>query len=175
MADYLLTHGEDAFNQKYYRVFDRTGIIYDEPIDDGKLIKKVNPFMYAKKKLDIKRLKDMKLWGDNRYNKELADILGQYNPYTDMFFYNVIYRDYSLEKYLEDMVNKILFSQSDRKELIEKINARRNGKLLKSINTLNSVLSEKGFHFIINKIKAKKVINGKIKYFNNAWQIVRSI
>ena len=54
----------------------------------------------------------------------------------------------STEIYLDGLIGKSLYKE-DQKELAEKLNIRRNGKLLKSISTLNSYFEEENFNYYI--------------------------
>lgn len=67
------------------------------------------------------------------------------NKSTNAYTYRVITEEFSLEPYLEKMAREkvVMLQLKDRNELIKKINAKQNGKLLKGRNTLNEVLKEK--------------------------------
>lgn len=49
------------------------------------------------------------------------------------------------------MVGKIIYNLKDRKELIEAINARKNGKVLKKIEPLNDELKKKHVSYRIKE------------------------
>ena len=71
-----------------------------------------------------------------------------------------------LELYLESIVDKRLFEE-DRKELIEKLNIRRDGKQMKSVGVLDSVLKEEYNMQVISKrvkIKNKLVTVWEVSY-----------
>lgn len=69
--------------------------------------------------------------------------------------------------------NFVMLTAESRKPLIEKLNVRHNGKLLKTKNSLNAALIEKKYDFRIEEFKTRRSINGNIKSFKSAWRIVR--
>ena len=78
------------------------------------------------------------------------------------------------------MVKKetVLLQLRDRSELIKKINAKQNGKLLKKATTLNQVLEEKELDYRIKEFSTTRYIedsNGdkKKKIYKSAWKVVR--
>ena len=92
----------------------------------------------------------------------------------------MINEEYDLESYLEKMVidDVVMLQLRDRSELINKINAKQDGKLLKSANTLNSVLEEREINYRIKTFTTTRYPiddNGikKKKKYKNAWKIVR--
>ena len=83
-----------------------------------------------------------------------------------------------MESYLEKMVREkvIMLQLRDRSELIKKINAKQNGRLLKSKNTLNEVLKEKEIEYRIKEFKTTRYIEDssgkkKKKVYKQAWKI----
>lgn len=80
-----------------------------------------------------------------------------------------------LEKMVQDKV--ILLQLKDRSELIKKINAKQNGKLLKKADTLNKVLEERGIDYRIKNFATTRYLadqNGnKIKkIYKGAWKVI---
>lgn len=67
--------------------------------------------------------------------------------------------DKELKKQLNKLVDKKLY-KDDQKELAELVNIRRNGKLLKSIDSLNSYFKEYKLPFLIISMRIKE--NGKL-------------
>ena len=64
----------------------------------------------------------------------------------------------------------------DRKELIEKINVRQDGKkLLKKINNLNGALEERNLQFRIVEFSTSMMVNGKQKRYPNAWRVEKLV
>ena len=53
-----------------------------------------------------------------------------------------------MEEYLNSIVGKRLF-QEEKKELISKIDLRRDGKQMKSYDSFNSCFKESNLHYII--------------------------
>ena len=171
MADYLRTHTTKQFFEKYHRDYDKSNIIYDEYTENDNFIKKVNELMYFKRKFDIVEYDIMKLWGKFRYCKYLANKFGFYDDETDRFCYRTIDEDNSLETYLESMVGNVMLKRADRKELIEKINLRGNGKLRKNYEALNIELATRNLDFRITSFETSKIIDGKKKKYKSAWRI----
>ena len=67
-----------------------------------------------------------------------------------------------------------MLTREDRKELIEKINAKSNGKLLKGINILNGALKERGINnYIIIEFETTRRINNKKNKYKNAWKVMQ--
>jgi hypothetical protein len=117
-------------------------------------------------------------YGQFGYCKYLAGIFGFYNKSTKTYTYRLINEDFSLESYLEKMVREkvIMLQLRDRSELIKKINAKQNGRLLKSKNTLNEVLKEKEIEYRIKEFKTTRYIEDssgkkKKKVYKQAWKI----
>lgn len=70
----------------------------------------------------------------------------------------------------------VLLLQRDRNELIKKINARQDGKMLKKIKTLNGVLEERELDYRIEEFSTTRYHTDesgvkKKKIFKNAWKI----
>lgn len=163
MANYLRNHTTEEFLDKYPRKYDRSQIIYDFKTPQG-IVKKINPLMYRKKNNDLKQIQEMKELGEFGYCKYLF-------RYFKVERYRLINEDYSIKRYLESHLGQVMYQVKDRKELIEVMNVRSNGKLMKNREVLNSTLQELEFDFYIYQFKASKVINGKQKKFNAAWEI----
>lgn len=85
-----------------------------------------------------------------------------------------------LQRYLRKLYNKgtIFLMWADRKELIETINAKNNGKLLKRASSINKVLEERKINFRIKPITKQITFvdeNGnKIRRrYKSAWRIIK--
>mgnify|MGYP000003850965 CR=1 FL=1 len=85
-----------------------------------------------------------------------------------------------LQRYLRKLYNKgtIFLMWADRKELIETINAKSNGKLLKRASSINKVLEERKINFRIKPITKQITFvdeNGnKIRRrYKSAWRIIK--
>ncbi len=173
--------------EKYPMQNDINNILYDDLVYDknGRVIpnsytKKINEPMYFKKKEDIAdysfMLKKSNKFG---YCKYLALKFGFYDKETERYTYRIINEDYELNDYLEKMVQDkvILLQLKDRSELIKKINAKQNGKLLKKADTLNKVLEERGIDYRIKNFATTRYLadqNGnKIKkIYKGAWKVI---
>lgn len=77
--------------------------------------------------------------------------------------------------YLESIVGVEMLQVKDRKELIEKIDVKSNGKMLKKINNLNGALEEREVNYRIVEFSTSNMINGKQKKYPNAWKVSRLI
>lgn len=174
MADYLRKHNTKDYIEKYPRDYDRSNIVYDEYSNNNNYVKKVNELMYFKRKFDIFQYSMMKKWGKFGYCKYLAYKLGFYDEWSNNFTYTTIVEDNSLEKYLDEHIGKEMLQVSDRKELIEKINVRRNGKLIRKIETINPALEELGFQYQIKEFSTSRIINNKKKNFKSVWIVEKT-
>lgn len=175
VTEYIKNEQSILWLQTQYGNQATSDMFYEEPyfIDDveqkGKCIKKVNMFRFKKKYYTLMQYKTMK---ENRY--------GFCKYYAEMFGFNKEGRTYkimdeaayTLEEYLQKCVDdKILFPRiRDRKELIDTIDAKSNGKQLKSLMSLNCVLQELNSPFRI--VEINKQINGT--RFQHLWQIVKA-
>ena len=78
-----------------------------------------------------------------------------------------------MEEYVQTMLDKIMYTTKDRKELIETINVRSDGHLMKSIDTLNGALAEMESNYrIVQMKKITKTIDGKKKQFKTPWKVI---
>ena len=175
MANYLRKHTTKEFLEKYKRENDSNNIIYNEKTNDEEkeeCILKVNELMYTKNKLDILDFEKMISMGKYGYCKFLKELFNIKN-------YSIIdenNNDDELSSYLQNYVdnNIIMLTVADRKELIEKINVKSDGKLLKGINVLNGALKERNINYMIVELsKITKTIDGKKKQFKTPWKIIK--
>lgn len=168
MADYLRLHNTSKYIEKYPREYDKSNIVYDECTANG-YEKKVNELMYFKRKFDIFEYNEMKRLGKFGYCKYLAIKFGFYDSELDEFLYRTIKEDNGLEAYLNSIVDRELLNVPDRRELTEKINIRRDGKLIKKLESINPTLLELGFKFQIKEMCINKIIDGKRKKYRSVW------
>ena len=91
----------------------------------------------------------------------------------------MINEDYELDSYLGKMVKDevVLLQLKDRSELIKKINAKQDGKLLKKASTLNEILEEREIDYRIKEFETSRNIvdkngNKKKKKYKSAWKVV---
>lgn len=80
-----------------------------------------------------------------------------------------------LEIYLDGIVGEVMLTKKDRLPLVEKINIRQNGKLLKSLNSLNAGMSENELNFYIKEFETSRIVDGKKKKYKSAWKIMRLV
>lgn len=179
-ADYLKNHSTKEYLDKYPRSYDESNIVYDDiSVIDGMVegnvcMKKINQLMYFKRKFDISQYQVMRLkWGKFGYCKYIANLFGFYDKVDDKFNYRLIEEDNSLKKYLNNMVGNEMLQLKDRKELIEKVNIRHNGKLIKKLETINPALQELGYPYKIRQYETSRIIDGKKKNFSSVWVVER--
>lgn len=190
MADYYMKndYSVEKLIEKYPMQNDVNNILYDDLMYDnrGRLIpnsytKTINEPMYFKKKEDIADYSIMlEKYDKLGYCKYLAAIFGFIDKDTGAYMYRMINEEYELEDYLEKMVadNVVLLQLRDRSELIKKINAKQDGKLLKKAATLNQVLEERELDYRIKEFETTRYItdtngNKKKKKYKSAWKVVR--
>ena len=176
MADYLRNHTAAEYMQKYPRQYDSTGIVYDAKVagNEDYNIKRVNELMYQKRKLDIDAINEMIGYGEYGYCKYIARKLGKYDPLFEYYDYSVIRGDLSLEEYLETHLGEVMLRCADRKDLIKKLDVKRNRKLKHSRDILNAALKEDRLSYMIEEFEtSRKDENGKKRNYKNAWRIVR--
>jgi hypothetical protein len=189
MADFYRDNGYsvDKLIEAYPMQNDINNILYDDLVYDenGNVIpnsytKRINEPMYFKKKEDIADYSFMlKKFDKFGYCKYLAKMFGFYDENTGRFRYRMINEDYELDTYLEKMVKDkvVLLQLKDRKELIKKINAKQDGKLLKKADTLNKILEEREIDYRIKVFATTRYIqdkdgNKKKKIYKSAWKVV---
>ena len=166
-AEFLLDFGTEVYIRSYYKnTNDYSNIIYDDVVN-GQCVKKVNELIYYKYKHTMLTIDNMISKGDYGYNKYFADLFG-------IERYRVLEEEKKsddLESYLESILGQVMLQVKDRKELIERIDVKSNGKLLKKIGNLNGALEEREVSYRIVEFSTSKIINGKKKNFPNAWRI----
>ena len=177
-ADYLRKHTTKEFLEKYKRDNDNNNIIYVEKAsndeNNNKCVLKVNELMYIKNKIDILFFKIMvknNKYGYCEFLKKMFN-LKSYKIIDSKDKNN----DDELSSYLQSYVdnNIIMLNRADRKELIEKINVKSDGKLLKSIDTLNGALKEREIGYMIVELnRITKTIDGKRYNYKTPWKIVK--
>jgi len=189
MADFYMQNGYsvEKLIEKYPMQNDVNNILYDDLLQDenGDIIpnsytKVINEPMYFKKKEDIADYSLMlEKYGKFGYCKYLAATFGFYDKETGSYTYRMINEEYELEDYLKKMVKDdiVLLQLRDRSELIKKINAKQNGRLLKKADTLNKILEEREVEYRIKEFSTTRYIqdsNGdkKKKVYKTAWKIV---
>lgn len=190
MADYFMknNYSVEKLIEKYPMQNDVNNILYDDLAYDeegnvipNSYVKVVNELMYFKKKEDIIDYTLMlEKYGKFGYCKYLAKRFGFYDKKTGSYTYRMINEEYELEAYLEKMVTDdvVLLQLKDRANLIKKINAKQDGKLLKKAATLNQVLEERELDYRIKEFETSRIVhdsdNGepKKKKYKNAWKIV---
>lgn len=175
MADYLREHTVEEYAEKYYRQYDISQIIYDMPLPNQPDVctKRINKLMYLKKQKDIEQIDKMLHFGKNGFCKYLARYFGKYDKRTRYYDYIITEGDYKIEQYLKEHVGITMYTAADKKELIEMLNIRRDGHLLKTDKSINSALKEDNIPYKIKQFKIIKNVNGERKTYKSAWKLIR--
>ncbi|BCZ46856.1 hypothetical protein psyc5s11_29230 [Clostridium gelidum] len=173
MAGYFRKHTIKEFIERYPRKLDYSKMIYDVAVDDeNKCTKKINELMYFKYKTDIVLFQSIvNKKGNNGYQKYIAELFKQEE-------YDIIERKWEedgLLSYLEKSVGNIMLGLKDRKELIQNINVKFDGHLLKGMQTINHALEERNIPYRIVELSISRMIKGKQKRYRSAWRIDRLI
>lgn len=176
MVDFFKEHGLKELVTKFSRQYDKTNIIYDVWEDDS-LTKRINELAYFKRMTDKYDITEMLKLGDYGYCKYVARWLGKYEEESEQYDY-VVQEDQdmidSLEEYLNSIVGEVMLQVKDRKELVKKMNVRDgNNRILKNIKTLNGMLKENNYDFIIDEFRTSKQVDGKRRYYRSAWRVRR--
>jgi hypothetical protein len=166
MADYLRENDVKSFILKYPREYDKSNIVYDDPVEeDDKGTKKVNEMMYFKCKTDLVNIDIMKQLGDFGYCKYLANLFGFYDEDTGKYNYRVLEEEKGkdlLIHYLENIKGQKLF-KDDKEELKKVFNKAGLKARTLGINTLNGWLKDLKINYIIENKMTSKIINSKKK------------
>lgn len=189
MADYFIDSGFSVpkLISKYPRTNDKTDIVYDDYMEhngESYYTKRVNDLMYWKKKVDIATFTlMMEKYGQFGFCKYLARIFGFYNEETGHYNYRTIIEDDSLEYYLQKIEGQVMLQKPDRKELINKVDARSGGKRLNKIDSLNEALEKRKLNYQIVQFATSRNINqvdtttGEIKKvkktYKQAWRVMK--
>lgn len=135
----------------------------------------VNELQYSKYILDLVNITKM---NDIGYKKYIMSRLGtsmKRLSVVDEEQLNIDNDKQELEEYLSSCVGNVMLQVKDRKELIERLDVRSNGKLLKKINNLNGALEEQDISYRIVEFATSRMINGEKKKYKNAWKVEKLI
>lgn len=174
MAEYLLAHGTQKLVSKYPRECDKSRIIYDDIVSgrEDVVMKKVNMLMLERKKSTIQLFTAL-MKTDFGYCKYIAEYLG-FRDKEGQYTYWLYSKDHSLETFLKKYVdeNIVMLTVKDRKDLIDKMNIRKGGRQLKSIDSLNAALVEMRLPYRIESFSTSRITEtGKKKNYKAAWRI----
>lgn len=172
LALYFLEHGQKKLVRKEYRKLN-DNLIYDEIIESG-TEKRLNKLMFFKIVTDIaeiEKIKDKEL-GKEAYCMYISEEILSKTTYK--IFEEEEHKD-SLEIYLNTLVGTVMLQVPDREELIKMLNVRdgRNNRLLKGIDTLNGMLKENKYNYIIDQFQTSRMVEGKKKNYKSAWRVRR--
>lgn len=174
-AAFLYLYGTHAYDKEYSgknnRNNDSSNIIYTVPVPNTNAVElKVNELMLFKTISNISAISRMKKYkSKNNYCEYLRDLF-QLDGYT---MYEESIKVDKLERYLDSIVGEVMLQTDDRKELIDLMNVRRDGKLLRSLNSLNSALDESHLDYRIKQFTTSRIIDGKKKNYKSAWKVQR--
>ncbi|WP_339145429.1 DEAD/DEAH box helicase family protein [Sutcliffiella sp. BMC8] len=179
MAQYLRQNSVHDYIKKYPREYDRWAIVYNDIVNDDKNIStlKINDLIYFKCLTDMNDIESMKRLGEFGYCKFLARRFGFYDGF-DEYTYTTVeekQKQQILEDYLESMVGKVLLTKSDRKELIKTVDVKQNGKLLQSLDSLNSALREQNIDYYIVQFETSRIVNAKKVKYKSAWKVMKLV
>ncbi|MNB85010.1 Type III restriction enzyme, res subunit [compost metagenome] len=144
-------------------------IIFDQPSLDNKYLshKKISTVKYLKAENDLVIIEEMlhenreqNKFRESLKEKKLSDAyimyvlkLLQVNRYGDL---DKIYKEQGISEYLDSILGNQLHN-SEKKELIDKLNVRSNGRQLKSCEALNIALTELKINYrIISEIDHRR-------------------
>lgn len=167
MAKFLKDNGDKKFIEEYYRRNDNSGIIYL----DSDFTLRINKLMYNNTLISMLENSCMKNKAKNGYAKFILEKFGKEND--EVVVLEGKKRESSIEEYLEKLFEDkvVMLTKDDRTELVEKIDARANGRRLSKIGSLNSALDELNIPYRICEFMTNRVIDGKKKKFKAAWKI----
>lgn len=172
-ADLLMKKGDIEYTKIKFKTDIADTRIIDDIVVDGEIHKVVNNCMYHKYKSDMKCYNSiLSKNSEVTYKRIIASIL-QVNEY-DIPEMETRETLLSIEELLESLVGKQLYKE-DRKKLVEFIGLKdSNGRLQKSIGTLNAYLDEnKLLYTIKSERKSYRDGNGKIKKTPISWVIYK--
>lgn len=174
-ARYLKNHTIKEYLQEYKRQSDINNIIYNDILEDNNCTLKVNELMYIKNLMDIFQFEVILNKGKLGYCEFIKELL-KLKSYKFIDAKDNNSSDEELIDFLNYYVDNdiVMLTRDDRKELIEKVNVKSDGKILKSIDSLNSALKERKINFMVVALnKITKTINGKKKQFKTPWKIIK--
>ena len=163
---YLRDKGYKEYIKKYPRQMDYSGVLYQ--VNDTEEPIAINYVKYVSLLTNNVFYQEILMRGSKTAYKEyIANLLGiaTFTTVEDEVVCD------ALNLYLEGMLGQVMLNVSDRKELIEKIDLKRDGKLIKKIGNLNGVLEEGGISYRIVEFTTSKMIDGKQKRYKSAWRV----
>lgn len=160
---------EDKF--EYIKKYGRKSSvgIYSVADEDGEVALCINELIRFKNLFNINLFKDIIKVKDG-YAKHISNIFQKGDNYI-MLEENI--RKENLNDYFENILGEVFLTKADRKELVEKVNTRSNGKLLTTKNSINSTLEELKIPYRVEEFDTRQTIGGIRKRFRHAWRVVK--
>lgn len=174
-VEIFINYGVDAWIKASNRYDNSDFCIYDSQGSEKHISnKKVNFVKYEKIQSGYRTIKEI-LYNDiqtrkifesngqkyegNAFINYVCKLLNQ-NKYSML---DEVFETMELNEYLESIVGKRLYKE-DQKELIERLNIRQDGKLMKSITVLNGSMNELKLKYLIESDidKRRKLEDGSI-------------
>lgn len=172
-AGYYLTSGEKKFIEKYGRELgDVSSSLLYEVFKENGVDRKIHKLMYASSNNRIDELNNYMNKGFKDYYTNEVFGLERYKSISEDDKYN------ELKSYLNSILNKPL-TEFEKEELIERIDYKIDGKVLRSRRMLNNILDSLGLGFSIQGDKDNRRVleNGEKNPFRGRvyWKVIRSI
>lgn len=166
MTDFFYEGGIVKVMQSFPRQYDKSVVLYDT-MKKGQLIKEVNELAYNKYANDEAIYKEMLANGEHGHMRYIVNLLN----HTNYTVQESVQEAQCLSDYLESLVGKVMLKVIDRQEVIQTINIKQNGRLVKSLKAINSVLEEKRFKYQIKQFRTTRTIDGIKSEYSSAWRV----
>ncbi|MEK5215259.1 DEAD/DEAH box helicase family protein [Psychrobacillus sp. FSL H8-0487] len=150
-ADYLKEHGEIEYIKEYGREYDKTNTIYIKNKEEGGLELVVNEMRYTHNFIKYKEMLHMKKFNSKHNYCEYIKSKFKAEEYT-IYSLESEQKKIELENYLSGILGNRL-SKNEQKELIEIIDLKVNGRMIRSYEKLNQGLEMLNLKY---RITAKK-------------------
>lgn len=159
MASYLKNHTVKEYLLAFPRQSDLNQIVYDAATgDDDKGTKKINSLMLYKCGIDVAKIAQM-LEYDSKYGycKYVSDLFG-FDKDGAILVEEEKEGTSKLLQFLESIAHGEAINKEEKEELICKVDARKDGKRLKSLESLNKKLCDMRIPYQIKRVTSKKRI-----------------
>lgn len=165
------THGAIAYNARYDRGNDTSGLIVDVPAGDDEeptFIKKPNTLKYSNIMYQIEMYRDI-LGQKGGYCEYVANLLG----IDDYVLLEDEQHKQTLAGYLDSLVGHPLLTKQERRAFAEYLNVRGvDGKLRTTFRTLEPWIIDSGLPYRLHEYRTSGIVDGEKKNYR-AWKVVR--